>query len=1302
MKKILNISSLVIIGLTVWWLITIYSPERMDHTQSNESSYLSQQAAFKRFPVHEKIMIDFEDGNEVFEGLTRRERLDQIKDWLIYTIITESGLKTEEISKIIYDLPPVRYGYVKPVANFEYGEIRSALIGDKRIVALLPSTDADGNPIRENTKKDYLAHIIDKHRKNVGDIPSELIVFKYEINLEDQFSLLWRQESLKGTDLFGETYGYYESTITNLEEFNSLVGKIDDITFAKLDGDSIILGGRKLKASQYGGIRVEDIAAIWQSEKLIHEKIDKFNAFWQKKVDAFNARWAQKTYTNELQKMQLERQYNQEGKELDTAIATARIREKLVDASGFSLDPSYDYDGLAAYTESINDLLTELVEIGSSAIGPSDIKNALESLRRANLSDAEVPLLILIDKLKRSENSFESHLGSRINQDVETFRFQAARYDGYLQGTEVGMILFYTDLLAKIWAIDYMKSAPDYIIEDFVKLTAVNLSKIYLKESEELPSCRLWFGHKNHGFQVAGQGQSLIFARNSTRIFAASSNPLKPGIEVPASAKFAATLSWWNDHYEEVAAFEHEYEKLNQIMKWSLLIGWLNAKGKEDILDFLQTFNVVRSHWFPKWASDKKSDLKFTQWADVDFYPRNHKGSKTEAMPILYSYPFKSFGRESVMSGGVSLAGKNVFKNIKPVTPSMNRLVRRANLTHASSNGKTLKTIEGISYRFNTNARNQTQILAVPPKEAVLRGTSNQLIHSNFKSVISFNTQNAFRANTHIGDSNLGTFGISKTETGFKIAWKKGDIDAGQAIGQIVSKSQAPYQTLVKNPNVESFIKLGGNNNYLVKEINSNKLLHISPESSPSVKIQPGWTSRVNDVYQGKRNINLKWVEKKAVIDELGNEGAIAIESVSNSKTIMRNITNQNFTKNTVKVELLNGNMSIKSYVNLKTGKIYLPKNELPGMLKADPFLIKKILKQNDVKQISALAAKKKNLTYRFPVTKYADTQVFAKHVENKNYQTLAKELSDSPADFISKRNQLLNEKISHIDRLMESGSNQKAYYELKNMISNYGASPELTNRLEIASIRYRLGKINHPDNDFIVFTVKDNKTGYLVLDETGKHVYEGNKISDLMSRVDHRFTSNKAKTIYFDMKGFASPEKIEAFASSCRIPLKKHPHMSVKTLSRNAGTGTQDLFFAGKFEITKPLRVTTNELVTYGRYKGFYKTVLEGVAKVKGRFRDIAIEIYSKSAEIGREFVKLFNLRFSLSNSNIKLVGTGMNKPFHMSLPRKSPAKLVNEVRRELIKKYKLKEDDLIIKFGNEVGETEIVFLVRKELKSG
>lgn len=220
-----------------------------------------------------------------------------------------------------------------------------------------------------------------------------------------------------------------------------------------------------------------------------------------------------------------------------------QINRRLVEGSGFSLDPTYDYDGLLIFLEEIEPQLRQLASEAGSPITIQDIEEAKNALKRhAEERFPEVPFLTLVDKLSQSEIFHMALLGEVISEGIEQYRFQAARYDGDLQGTEVGMTLFYTDLLAKLWAIDYMDSGADGCIEDFKPLTEVAVSPIYEKELEELPKTRLWFGPRDKGFQLAGEGSSLLFAWNTTRVYAASSNPLEPGKEVAPNAASAAFL----------------------------------------------------------------------------------------------------------------------------------------------------------------------------------------------------------------------------------------------------------------------------------------------------------------------------------------------------------------------------------------------------------------------------------------------------------------------------------------------------------------------------------------------------------------------------------------------------------------------------------------------------------------------------------------------------------------------------------------------------------------------------------------
>ncbi len=198
------------------------------------------------------------------------------------------------------------------------------------------------------------------------------------------------------------------------------------------------------------------------------------------------------------------------------------------------------------------------------------------------------------------------------------------------------MVLFYTDLMAKLWGWEFMETGPSFSIEGFVPETRLPVASIYLDEMERLNYTRLWFGKEDRGFQVAERGNSIIMSRGATRIYAASSNSLRPGEEAPANAQSEAFLGWWNDHYLEVARFEPEYERLNEVMKWSLVIGWLNQKDRGSLLGFLADYSVNRSRWFPNWVKHRP-ELKFQHWDRIGFYPHGYKEANTEALPLQYS-----------------------------------------------------------------------------------------------------------------------------------------------------------------------------------------------------------------------------------------------------------------------------------------------------------------------------------------------------------------------------------------------------------------------------------------------------------------------------------------------------------------------------------------------------------------------------------------------------------------------------------------------------------------------------------------
>ncbi|MCU0287609.1 MAG: hypothetical protein MUF15_14595 [Acidobacteria bacterium] len=706
MKKNINVLTIIVIILSFFLVNSRCNLKIEVPGVSPEKG--GKEIAFEDFPLDKQKFIDIKVDEDTFDNFTPREQKDQVLDWLLYTTVYSSGMTAETLSEILFDLPPIRYGYMHSIANFEFGDTRSCVIGDNSIIALIP------RDIPENQYKDYLAGIADKHRKDLGEIPKVIHIFRYKINLKEKYALLKRCREVNANDFFTTENGYYTATVKNLTDFKQFMEKIEDITCVEVVDQGLTLGGRKLK-EPYRGIRVEDVAAIWQAEKDIRDRQKNFTAKWQHnldllktKLDEYNGPQPDRIkedlkeegdeknfdkddkfkYLDEYVKKYLEqspdkrrniprkkekslqvkkesvpeevggyrppekiisaKHYELEFKKFQEMMQADFIKARMAESAGFSLDPTYNFKELQeAFSGSLFKIMTSLEP---TLIKKEEVQKAVDELHDKNI----VPLLVIFDKLKRCDDKTKFFV-EIFEAMIENHRFQAARYDGPLQGTEVGMVLFYTDLLAKLWALDYQDSIPANAIDDFIPLTEARISKIYKQEIMELPSTRLWFGTNDKGFQKIGDSNQLLFARVASRVYAASSNPLHPGQEVKPNAASAAFLGWWNDHYEEIARYEPEYQRQNEIMKWSILIAWLNDANKGHYLDFLKKVKVNKGNWFTEWVKSQPN-LKFKKWDKVKFYDKGHLGTDTEAMAILSSKEYKCFGHQWTISGGVSLA----------------------------------------------------------------------------------------------------------------------------------------------------------------------------------------------------------------------------------------------------------------------------------------------------------------------------------------------------------------------------------------------------------------------------------------------------------------------------------------------------------------------------------------------------------------------------------------------------------------------------------------------------------------------
>lgn len=856
MKKIIKQFSFIGIGIATALLIIGLSIS----INSNKSAVV-----FEYFPFNEPQNINFQVNADSFQNFTKRQKKDQFLDWLLFTVQSDPSFSTKEITESLYDISPVRYDYLKPVSNFEYGKTRSLYVGNETIVALIPQ---NSSPKQRN---DYLAHIADKHRQNLGRIPEKLEVFEYKLDLEKETAELTRVEELNTINLFQDKqYGYHQTYIRNLNDLNQLMAKVDDITFAQVNNSALVVGGRKILSHSYGKISVEDVATLWQSEQKIKKEIKQL----QNDVTIQNLLNTQLLSQKELEKKIIQ-DFQKESR-----------KRKIVDGSGFSLDHTYDYQGLKKSLSRVTPWILALKSNGTSIFSKQEIEQIQKSLSQKKI----VLYLQLIKKLRSIDLRLDETEIIEFLKTPITKGFQVARYDGDLQGTEVGMVLFYTDLLAKLWMFNYLGTIPEKYIPDFQSKTQIaeKVSPIYKHEIQKLPYTRLWFAPQDKGFQIADNGNSLLLARNASRIFAASSNPLKPDEETTAVASSEAFLGWWNEHYEEIARYEPQYERLNEIMKWSLVVSWLNRYEQGELLGFLKGVQVNRDHWFPDWIENKVKKLKFKQWdtkscseafyfytnfwkPKVCFYPRGYKGRTTEAMPLLRSESFMRFNEKRIFYGGVSLTNLDIFRKRIPL-PEVSKISDRSlrsNIDHNTldvHNGNIfLKNLDGTSYNLK-NIPSHTSVIIRARYGAKLRDLDSELIKTKVLRQIS-RTDDGITIKTLASNTNIGTFSSSKIGNAFTVGWRSQDLDIGQSLALELSSysSQDNLEKLLKNhPKVNFVAKEKNSSIYYLKTDNSEKWLKLSSGGGGS-KIPPAYIFRVAAAEpsnnRNSRPLLLNWVD---------------------------------------------------------------------------------------------------------------------------------------------------------------------------------------------------------------------------------------------------------------------------------------------------------------------------------------------------------------------------------------------------------------------------------------------------------
>ncbi len=587
----------------------------------------AQTDTFRSFPTGETRTVSFAGVLSNLQDLSPRNRQEQMRDWLLYTVVSSTARSAQEVSRMMYDLPPFRGDYFGLTVNLPAGPMRIAYLGNGEAIVLVPEES-------EPTRLDEMGEAADAYRTDFGKKLSRLHVFEYGFP-PGNFPLasLRYLGPFDGSMLYSDVTGYQERVIRDLGDLEAFAQTTSDLTYAALGPDGVRLGARKLRDA--AGIGPTEIAELYQADRRYRDGQVQIDRAIQK----LNSDWKEIQYSSPEEKARLDADYKRAKANVEHEVyaiqASLGPRPK---SCGFSLDP---------YPEG-----------------------------------------------------------------AKRYRFQKATYICDLRGTETGMVLFYTDLLAKLWAIDFQSSFPRHIAE-FTPMTEVKVSSLYRDEIAHLPHTRIWFAPLRRGFQASSS--ELFFSHTATRVFALSRASGSDAPEVPPNAASASFMNWWNSHYEEIAHWEPRYHELNEIMKWSLVVGWLEARQAVQKLAFLDDVQLTRFGWFPDWVR-KKQDLRFNRWDHVGFHPRDDASGFAETMDIISSAPFRFFNKMEILSGGVSLGSSSAFRReSKQLPDSLMSADRRAGIKADMAGYPARIAMEDeTSYQFE-NAGDQATVLATLP-----------------------------------------------------------------------------------------------------------------------------------------------------------------------------------------------------------------------------------------------------------------------------------------------------------------------------------------------------------------------------------------------------------------------------------------------------------------------------------------------------------------------------------------------------------------------------------------------------------
>ncbi|XYI00853.1 hypothetical protein ACMHYB_14250 [Sorangium sp. So ce1128] len=628
----------------------------------------------------ESFRIDLLDAIGALPEDTLDAQREQLRDWIWTVTLGRIAQRAgaDEVLASVADEPLARDDALAHVLHMQVGPTRSTSTKSGGAVVLVEAADAAAMAAE-------VVEALDQEALHLGTTPVDAQVYQYVFQPEVARAEVCAMKPLARAQIESAAHRYRSATVTTAGELEGFLSGGVDLLSAQCTESGLKLTGRQRPRNGRASVTLEHIAALSQARGTRYIPLSRFGFSLDlvsnraqlnknaREIDALRA--PAHIQPPDIQVVLAWKRQNP-GVSTQELMMSLQLQKKAFGAPGFSLDPRTSVSFATKQLDHLIGALPDARELAGllRAWGEGRRAEMVEDLSGSTnepfAAEARAALIAARGRLQKASRDdaegilhtkLPDSLGNDIAEDLLQLVWkqssqQCARYDGPLTGTATGMTFFYTDLLAKVWSIDLDGAAPEGAIQGFAS-EARPASSAASCEDDSAKNTRTWFGVREESFAREPSG-AVRFAPIATRIFAKSSDPGSKDKEHEPTDDSRRFVQWWDAHFPEIAAWEPQFEVLNQLMKWSVVVHSTVIAEDYACLALLDEVAVRSDHRIDRWVEQTR-DLRWRGPVSLLGPPEGVKETEggPECLLLLESKPFSHCGSDSrSLVGGVSAA----------------------------------------------------------------------------------------------------------------------------------------------------------------------------------------------------------------------------------------------------------------------------------------------------------------------------------------------------------------------------------------------------------------------------------------------------------------------------------------------------------------------------------------------------------------------------------------------------------------------------------------------------------------------